>query len=156
MKQTALAALIFLLALTMGCTDKSSRDTSAAPKPRPEGSNQLPPKVDWHRGAPAGAEPTRERDRIVPLTASWVTGAPQLQVRLWGSGSCPPVGSSASVSEDGRKLHLLLRSYPGERPCTADVRPATSVVTLHSRAVLAKRATVVDSNGREWHVDVRR
>lgn len=49
---------------------------------------------------------------------------------LWGSSTCPPVGTSMTVVEDaeaGNSVRVDLASIPADRPCTADFVPHTTV-----------------------------
>ena len=102
--------------------------------------------------------PTHEDGTIKPVAASWVVVGSQMQITVWGSGSCPAAGSSASVADDGTSVALELRSYPAGRPCTADVRPTTSIVTLPDGAQVAKRVKVVVTGpaGFEWGIPLGR
>lgn len=159
MKRVALAVTAaVMIGLTTGCVGESVHVASGDPSARPR--HDLPATVAWHVGAPLGAHPTRERGAsVVPVAASWdPAAAARLRVTVWGSGTCPPAGSEARVSEDGTSLHMSLRSNAANRGCTVDVRPATSVVTLPSGAALAQRTRIVvtDSAGKRWSVDVSR
>jgi len=158
MKQTALATTALVLGLATGRTGESPHVPSTTPPAVSGSEHGMSAEVDWHMGAPSGAEPMRARGRLVPVAASWVPGASRLQITVWGSGSCPAVGSGALISEDGSTVRLSLRSYPADQPCTADVRPATSVVTVPPPAALAKRTKVVvaDSAGNRWSISVKR
>jgi hypothetical protein len=155
MRITALATTALALGLATGCTGQSGRDTTP---PVGLGHDDLSAQVNWHVGPPVASEPMRERGRSHAFAASWVSGAARLLVTVWGSGSCPSVASSALVSPDGRTVRLSLRSYPADRPCTADFAPGTSVVTMPSGITPAKRTRVVlaDPAGKRWSILVKR
>jgi hypothetical protein len=80
--------------------------------------------ADWYRGAPREVSPIRG----VPVAVAWLADDSAIQVTVWGSGSCPPVGKRAVLSGDNASVTMILRSYDGV--CTDDLAPATSVVTL--------------------------
>lgn len=163
MRFTALAATALVLGLATGCSGHGESPSAALGAVRsPQGEStdhtNLPASVDWHRGAPPGAVPTREDGTTKPLAASWVVDGSRIQITVWGSGSCPAAGSSASVAGNGTSVTLVLRSYPTSRPCTADVQPTTSIVTLPDGAHVAKRVRVIVTGpaGSEWSIPLDR
>ena len=122
MKLTALAVMALVLGLATGCTvDESAHVRSAGPSAG--AGHDASGDVDWHMGAPAGAEPMRDHGQLVPVAASWAPRATQLRVTVWGSGSCPAVGSGALVSGDGTTVRLLLRSYLRISPALLTIDP---------------------------------
>lgn len=154
MKITVVATTAVVLGLMTGCIGESGRDTTS-----PEGSgSDVTAQVNWHVGAPVASEPMRERGSSHAFAASWVPGAARLLVTIWGSGSCPSVASAASVSKDGRTVRLSLRSYPGDKPCTADFAPGTTDVTMPPGIAPAKRTRLVldDPGGKSWSILVKR
>lgn len=167
MRRIALTVTALVFGLATGCTDHDAPSSGTSGPPGPIGAARspqgqathqasLPARVAWYRGAPDGAEPAREDGTVTPVAASWLVDGSQVQVTVWGSGSCPAVGSHASVANDGTSVALTLRSYT--RPCTSDVQPATSIVTLPGGAHVAEQVRVVVTGPaeREWSIALDR
>jgi hypothetical protein len=158
MRLIAVAAIAVVVGVaTAGCAGEPTRATAQGASAG--SAHDLPAEVTSHMGAPVGTAPTREHGRLVGVAASWdPSAAARLRITVWGSGTCPSVGASASVAEDGATVRMAVRSYPANQGCTLDLRPATSVVTLPPGAELARRTNVVvtDSAGNRWSVVVQR
>lgn len=62
-------------------------------------------------------------------TAVWLAQGAQLGVTVWGSSTCPPVGTRISVVEpqfEGNTVAISLKDY-GDGACTMDLVPHTTV-----------------------------
>lgn len=155
MRISALVVTALVLSVATACAGDSQATSAArgtSPRARNADRTELPAEVEWRGRAADGAVPRPENGTLKPIAASWVAGGSQLQIIVWGSGSCPAAGASASVAVDGSEVVLVLRSYPASRSCTGDVRPTTSLVTLPDGVQAAKRVTVVVQTpaGFEW------
>jgi len=131
--KAAAVAAVAVLGLS-GCT---SHHNVAAAKPAPmstrsTSATSLSPVrvVTSHAYAPADAPAPLRRHRAVVLASNLV------EFEMGGSGSCPPVATSATISGDT----LVIRVAPGGNGiCTSDLRGYAVVVTL-SAPVLAPNA----------------
>ena len=87
-----------------------------------------------------GAGPEREEEGGPQMVELEVTeGEPQavyledgtrIALVLWGSSTCPPVGSAMNVvgdRENGNSVRVELVPIPDDRVCTADFVPHTSI-----------------------------
>jgi hypothetical protein len=131
-RETAVA-VVAVLGLS-GCT---THHNSAAPKQSPTASTSAsatplaPVRVlASHAYAPADAPVPLRPHRAVMLAAN------RVEFEMGGSGSCPPVAASATISGDT----LVIPVVPGGNGiCTSDLRGYAVVVTL-SAPVLAPNA----------------
>lgn len=63
-------------------------------------------------------------------TAVYLEDGGQIAIVLWGSSTCPPVGSRLIVLEDaesGNAIRVDLAEIPADRPCTQDFVAHTTV-----------------------------
>lgn len=66
---------------------------------------------------------------VEPGHASAVWRGATIELTLWGSGSCPAV-PVALVVRDPTTVEITVSADYGQRPCTADMVPTTSVLDL--------------------------
>ncbi|HET7690094.1 MAG TPA: hypothetical protein VFK41_06935 [Nocardioidaceae bacterium] len=160
MHQVATFAGVMLLGLGVaicGSDDASTRDpTGDGDREATWAPTLQSVPVSWYAGMPRGAEPvTGEDGQITPMAVSWAESESKIQVTVWGSGSCPTVAETASVSDSGDRVILVEGSQGDESegiPCTADVAPATSVVDVPQSVAEATKVHVIfrAANGAEF------
>lgn len=141
-------ALTLLLAACGSSTSPGGQETSTPPAPGPAASSDE--GVDDLDGAPTPA----------PAVATVLPGAPdgvegedvavvagdsprELQVVTFGSSTCPVVPTDVTWDADASILRITLSGTDEyTRPCTMDLVPSTSVVTLPDDAPDASGLTV--------------
>ncbi|WP_395245745.1 hypothetical protein ACGGZK_08030 [Agromyces sp. MMS24-K17] len=78
-------------------------------------------ETEGHEEEAAGEEGTP--------TAVWLAQGGQIAVTVWGSSTCPPVGTEITVVEpkfEGNTVAISLKDY-GDAACTMDFVPHTTV-----------------------------
>ncbi len=78
-------------------------------------------------GFPQGHEPGS--DISGTPTAAWVSDGTKIAITLFGSSSCPSVGSAIHVVEqaaDGNAVSIDVAALPENTPCTMDLVPHTT------------------------------
>lgn len=144
------AASTFVLLGVVACSSASSPDAgpgrgaSAFPAESAAVTTDAPVEATLvaRRGKARDATVTRTNSGIVPMHVSLIGGGSGVRVTVWGSSSCPAVGEGAQANATGTVVTVTPRSYGG-KPCTADVSPATTVVTFAPEFRLAERVEVV-------------
>lgn len=131
MRCTALAAIALLLGIVTGSAEQ--RESTSVPLgTSPQGQNadpsNLPATVDWHRGAPPGAVPTREKGTLKPVAASWVLMALRYRSRSGEAGHVPPLATVRLWQRtDPLSSSCCVRILPiGPAPPMFDRRPPSS------------------------------
>ncbi len=95
----------------------------------------------------AGQEPVMQ-DVEVPdgePSAVYLDNGDQIAVILWGSSTCPPVGSRLVVLEDansGNSVRLDVAEIPADAVCTADIVPHTTVFGAPQQTTTTKPLTI--------------
>lgn len=83
------------------------------------------PEVEHSEESGEGAEHAEGEPQ-----AAWVGQGGQISVTLWGSSTCPQVGTDIHVVEkagEGNRVAIDLKEYPANQACTMDFVPHTTV-----------------------------
>ena len=81
----------------------------------------------------------------------------RMAIVLWGSSTCPPVGSHIVVVEDqfnGNAVRLEVAEIPADQICTADLVPHTSVFGT-PQSVTTTQPLRIDIDGEEIVLPVK-
>jgi hypothetical protein len=88
-------------------------------------SGPISPKaVSDYKGEPKGVDAPSSSAGGAPW-AAWSQNGAQFTVTLYGSSTCPPVGTKYTVTGK-QQLKITLKDW-GKRPCTQDYVPHTTV-----------------------------
>lgn len=101
---------------------------------------EFEPEPEGETGGEAEGEAAAEEEAEVELVelevsegearAIYLEDGGRIALVLWGSSSCPPVGTAMTVvadAESGNAVRVELVSYPEDQPCTQDFVPHTTV-----------------------------
>ena len=147
------------LSLLTGCgqatRDGAGEAAASAASPTSFGLTEAP-------GKPVGGTYTPPRRPIPvdpddPFSPSVVWEGDTLIVTAFGSSSCPPVATGATVAGD--QLLLISFADPPEQACTDDYAPSVSRIAAPEGDIDVQRevGAVYDLVGAErWLIDVRR
>jgi hypothetical protein len=83
-----------------------------------------PKAVSDYKGEPKGVDAPASSAGGAPW-AAWAQNGSQFTVTLYGSSTCPPIGTKYVVTGK-QQLKITLKDW-GKRPCTLDYVPHTTV-----------------------------
>ncbi|MCI2956126.1 hypothetical protein MN032_00345 [Agromyces atrinae] len=88
--------------------------------------------------------------------AQWLQQGGQIAVTLWGSSTCPYVGSDIRVLEEageGNRVEIVVPPLP-DQPCTMDLVPHTTVFWTPVKVTTTEPLTI-EVMDREIELDVK-
>lgn len=113
LRMTALASVLLVGMLTLaGCGTASEEPTA------PEA--ETPEIVEETTGP--------ESDDEFEVEAAWLDNGRMAGIVTWGSSSCLPV--AGDITGDGQTVTVVMEEPNADQPCTADLAPRATLVTL--------------------------
>ena len=154
----ASAIIVPAVSLLSGCGEATRDGEGGAAAPA---ASQSSPGLTEAPGKPVGGTYTPPRkpipvDPTDPFSPSVLWEGDALIVTAFGSSSCPPVATGATVADD--QLLLISFADPPEQACTDDYAPSVSRIAAPEEDidVQGEVSAVYDLVGAErWLIDVR-